>query len=52
MRHGPAGCLMGFGDAIALGGDDSHSLLGLPTLSFASIVTVLIIMNSGADFTK
>ena len=41
LRHMPAGCLMGFGGASALGGNDSHLLLGLPTLSFASIAAVI-----------
>lgn len=40
LRHTAAGCLMGIGAAIALGGNDAHLLLGLPTLSLASIATI------------
>ncbi|RBP53537.1 YeeE/YedE thiosulfate transporter family protein [Arenicella xantha] len=41
FRHFPAGTLMGIGGAVALGGNDSHLLLGLPTLSFASMAAVV-----------
>lgn len=40
-RYLPAGILMGFGGAMALGGNDSHLLMGLPTLSFASLAAVI-----------
>ena len=41
LRHLPAGILMGIGGAMALGGNDSHLLLGLPTLSYASLAAVI-----------
>ena len=40
LRYVLAGILMGGGGAMALGGNDSHLLLGLPTLSLASISAV------------
>ena len=40
IRHTAAGGLMGLGGAAALGGNDTHLLMGLPTLSFASVAAL------------
>ena len=45
LRHLPAGVLMGIGGAMALGGNDAHLLLGLPTLSYASLAAILGILS-------
>ena len=40
IKHSCAGILMGVGGAMALGGNDSHLLMGLPALSVASAATI------------
>lgn len=40
VRHSVAGNLMGVGGAMALGGNDSQILMGLPTLSIGAITAV------------
>ena len=44
VRHSIAGVMMGFGGAMALGGNDSQILMGLPSLSIGAIVAVVFMM--------
>lgn len=44
MRRSIAGLMMGFGGAMALGGNDSQILTGLPTLSMGAIIAVLFML--------
>lgn len=44
VRHGIAGVLMGFGGAMALGGNDSQVLIGLPMLSLGAITAVIFML--------
>lgn len=41
IRHSIAGGLMGFGGAMALGGNDSQILMGIPSLSPGAIAAVI-----------
>ena len=44
VRHSLAGALMGIGSSMALGGNDSQVLMGLPSLSVAAITTVVFML--------
>jgi len=44
VRHGSAGVLMGFGGAMALGGNDAQILMGLPNLSIGAITAVFFML--------
>ena len=44
VRHGLAGGLMGLGGAMALGGNDSQVLIGLPMLSLGAITAVIFML--------
>lgn len=44
MRHSFAGIMMGIGGAIALGGNDSQILMGIPSLSFGAMTAIAFML--------
>ena len=44
VRHGFGGLMMGAGGAIALGGNDAQILMGIPSMSFGAMLTILFML--------
>ncbi len=44
FRHGFGGLMMGAGGAIALGGNDAQILMGIPSMSFGAMLTILFML--------
>ena len=44
VRHSFAGLMMGFGGAVALGGNDSQILMGVPSLSFGAMTAIAFML--------
>ena len=44
IRHSLGGLMMGFGGAIALGGNDSQILMGIPSMSFGAMTTIAFML--------
>lgn len=44
IRHSIGGLMMGFGGAIALGGNDSQILMGIPSMSFGAITAIAFML--------
>lgn len=44
IRHGFGGLMMGIGGAIALGGNDSQILMGIPSMSFGAMTTITFML--------
>ena len=44
MRHSFAGIMMGIGGAVALGGNDSQILMGVPSMSFGAMTAIVFMV--------
>ena len=44
LRHSLGGIMMGIGGAIAIGGNDSQILMGMPSMSFGAVTAIVFIL--------